>query len=454
MKKTSVHLESTTKQFQVITIIGFLRTFVGSIIGTGVPVFILVNWGSNLFSGLSLAAISVTYMFSAFILGNHSDKLGRRKSLTIALSGNLLVTLGLFSTLFMVGSVAGAAITTFMLVLRGMEGVFNGLFWPVLQSSISEISIRDTAASAAAAVSAGAASAGVVVPRSGGGKDAITRRGLSMYNFGWNGGILVGALSISLILFLDMLQLALVIPMIVTSINLLIQCLFFKEPFPDHHHKKEIEEKETGDSENHTHSLRDSKKVILFLGFGLIWTFSFQMGGLSTNTTNFLKYAGQEMWLGILDSIRLVFQIIGSSKVHLKGKNVQERLVIFALVIAFLMIPLGLFTIPMNIIPFFFIYPVIGLLLGILYAECLNLVASNATQAKRGKMMGLFEMSIGFGFFVGPTLAGFFTEVMTYLFSYIACGVIDSLLIITIYLIFFMKSRKLSSGKILNGKVA
>jgi MFS family permease len=67
---------------------------------------------------------------------------------------------------------------------------------------------------------------------------------------------------------------------------------------------------------------------------------------------------------------------------------------------------------------FMSLYAISGLLFGVTYAEAMNMVITSGSTRKRGLLMGVFESSIGAGFFIGPYMAGFITEFATFHESY------------------------------------
>ncbi|MHA1792912.1 MAG: MFS transporter, partial [Promethearchaeota archaeon] len=197
-------------QIRVITSLGFLRTFIGGLTGVGLSLFILKYWASNFFSGAAAGAISLTYIFSSVIFGRISDRIGRKRSLQIALGGNLIAALGYILMVVLVYFTKEVWLIWFGLSLRAIEGCFNGFFWPVLQSSISEHSF---------AVSTDISN-----------YEMLTKAGMGKYNAGWNLGILSGTLSLSLLIYLKLLEISLILPIFINMTSLLIIFFLFKEP--------------------------------------------------------------------------------------------------------------------------------------------------------------------------------------------------------------------------------
>lgn len=419
------------KQFYLIGITCFLRTFVGTFIGTGMPVFILENWNSNLFSGLSLASLSLTYTFSAILFGGLSDKIGRRKSVIISLVGNFASTVGFCIVLVFVKQGATMTLLVVILLLRANEGLFNGFFWPVLQSSIPEISIKHAGEGDPVKV------------------EATTKQGISIFNVGWNSGILAGGLALSTLLFFDLLDVALVAPAILNGGNLVLLIVFMREPVENRKEqrnramavRKQAQEDPSPEAERHRVKSRKTRLSTIILGIGIICVFALQMGGYTTTITNYFKSVHQEEWLGVLDALRLTFQLVGSSKLLLPSKHRQVQLALISCGIAGLGIIMALAVPSIVTWPFFILFPVLGLLLGMVYAACIELVSSSAAEDKRGTMMGFFEASIGIGFFVGPTVAGIITDSITYMLSFLFIGVLTSGMALSCYGIYLLVKR-------------
>jgi MFS family permease len=55
-------------------------------------------------------------------------------------------------------------------------------------------------------------------------------------------------------------------------------------------------------------------------------------------------------------------------------------------------------------------FPILGLVMGTMYAESLNMVELSGAPAKKGHLMGLFESAGAMGNFGGPVIAGYITQ--------------------------------------------
>lgn len=393
-----------SRQFAVISLLGFCRTFTGAIIGTGIAIFILVYWNNNFFSGLSASAIAITYMFSPVVLGRLSDRLGRKTALQVATAGTLSIAGGYVAVIVMARLDPAAWILVMIMVLRAMEGVFNGLFWPVLQASVSDAS--------------------AFIPCSEDVLGAITRKGMSTYNAGWNGGVLAGQLVLSLFIGLGLLDECLMImPVVAQSVNVCLAVVAFKVMNVN------------GDGEGSTRSTQETAVRIpnghareararnagVILALVFIFLYGFSLGGLATTTTNLFKAKGIALLVGIAESVRLVLQGVGVSKIELRKRFLAPQVVVVLAGLAAIMAVMS--TLAENDIPigwFLVLLGAGGLLFGIVYSEAINMIARDGAGRKRGFLMGLFESSIGIGFFSGPLLAGYLTQEVSYSASYLA----------------------------------
>ncbi|MBN2151957.1 MAG: hypothetical protein JW839_10950, partial [Candidatus Lokiarchaeota archaeon] len=198
-----------TKDYKVISLLGFLRTFSGAIVGTGIAIFILNYWGSYYWSGVSAAAIALPYIVATVICGRVSDRIGRRNCLLVATSSNLAIAIGYIAVVVLVRFTLDAWLLALIIALRLVEGVANGFFWPILQASISDVAIN----------CCGEAGADQV--------EAIARRGQGVYNLGWSLGVLGGQILLSAMSLASLLDASLLVPLASQGANLLIVLLLF-----------------------------------------------------------------------------------------------------------------------------------------------------------------------------------------------------------------------------------
>lgn len=386
--------------FRLTSMLAFLRTLTGTLIGSGIPVFVLTYWKSNFYSGLSISAIAITYIFSPVVFGNLSDRIGRKKSLLIATTGNLLLACLFFSCNFFILLPRTGWLIIFILVLRGLEGMFNGFFWPILQSNISDLTLTYSGNDAQH-------------------REELTRKGIGVYNLGWNGGILTGGLLLSLLLSFDRLDLVLTVPMVSNCINLFLVVFLFAEQkhYLENNKKQEISKEKGASRSNGFKQMLQGNKLLPF-GITYILFYGFLLGIITTTTTNLYKFKDIAMLIGITDSLRIAFQAASSSKIRFNQSRILLKVTgLFASLIGiFFTLVLG--TIFFSPVAFLVIYPVLGFVMGIIYTEAMAIMVADKDDKKKGFLMGIFESMIGIGFFLGPLIAGYITEYYSYVLSY------------------------------------
>nr|MDO8084310.1 hypothetical protein [Candidatus Sigynarchaeum springense] len=417
------------KDYKVISILGFFRTFSGGIIGTGFAIFILFHFGSYYWSGVSSAAIALPYIFATIICGRVSDKIGRRSSLIIATSSNLAIAVGFMAVVILVKFTTDTWLLAFIIILRLAEGVANGFFWPILQASLSDVAMN----------CCGEGDAGQV--------EAIARRGQGIYNLGWSLGVLAGQVVLSSMSMAGLLDVVLLFPLASHGVNLAIVLLFFRVVMsgpvrvpdtiaPVHNVHETHDLQQLGRRGRYSRPVLKTGRVVALLGLTLIFVYGFALGSLSTTTTNLFKAWGVATLVGFTEAIRLSTQSFTASKVRLDKNNVMFKVIGTGGLLA------AMFLVMASLSMFFApplldssstytavgismtLYAVSGLLFGITYAEAMNMVLMSGSTKRRGLLMGLFESSIGAGFFLGPYMAGVLTEFATFQESYVVTAMV------------------------------
>jgi len=384
-----------------------MRTFAGAFLNTGASVFILVHWNSNFYSGVSAAAINFTYMFAPSLFGRLSDRIGRKKSLIVAMAGNSTLGFLYFTiVIFVSGSSSPAlAFLYIILVLRLCEGILNGFFWPVLEASVSDVALARSTTLAE--------------------YEGETRSGIKSFNIGWNGGSLGGMISFSLVLLALAGNLgpnvALCIPLVVHTINLLTIFFAFKQPYTTAGDKERLLGS-VQENDGNSRASRSSAATLGIAGVSLALTFSFLYGfavnGVALTNTNKLKAIGLSVLIGFSEATRYVGQGLAMWKIRLGNRHLAIKIMAIVGCVACAITVLAFSTLHINIPVFLAIYFLMGILYGIVYVEAINLTVMSGSGRNRGLLMGLFESSNGTGSFVGPLVAGYVTKVSTYISSY------------------------------------
>lgn len=275
----------------------------------------------------------------------------------------------------------------------------------------------------------------------------MTRKGIGIYNLGWNGGILSGALLFSLLLSIDRLDLVLTVPIFSNGLNFFLVIFLFVEQKHYIENNKENLEKSII-SKDSSERKRNSNGIRLLLGnkmiiSGIIYIlfYGLVLGVITTTTTNLYKSKDLAMLIGLLDALRLALQATSSSKIRFEKTNILFKVTGIFIALIGIFVALILSTMYFSPVAFLVIYPCTGFLMGIIYTEAMAILVAGKDDKKKGFLMGIFESMIGVGFFIGPLVAGYITEYFSYALSYTA-GLFSIFFLLLVSLIIKFISRK------------
>ena len=343
----------------------------------------------------------------------------------MTLNMSLTVTLGIHAIYFMLPLLIvlpeSSWVLYLALLMRASEGLFTGIFWPVLEADISSVASFYTATESACCKETG--------------------NGISLFNLGWNIGLLGGAISFLLLMEPGWLFLVLFIPLIVQAINLVLMA-FYKDI------KKEKLPAQCKDGHLIDKEKEQSNIYAVVLGIFIVFMYGFSLNLVYTTTTNFFNFletsfALKVIWtLGILETLRIAFQTITSTKFK-HGNGSRYKIVLFTcFAILAIMVAMGLSAGNIWYILFFGWYPFLGIVMGSNYAESINMVENAGFTGKKGQIMGFFEASGSIGAFIGPFVAGYVTQTSTYPASYFIGAIIFVPMIATVFLIVMLSRKK------------
>lgn len=384
--------------FTSIPLMGFFGTFSSIVVGTGIMLFILVTWDSDLFSGLSAAAIAVTYAFSPLVAGKVSDRIGRARAIEISTTGNLAVGAAYATIVILTRFTTHPALLFAILATRAVEGFTFGFFWPVLQAAVGDIARH--------------VSASENTPRA-----STLKQMLSRYNTGWNAGTIAGQACVWVMVSAGALELLLFMPLIGYVMNAVLTWRYLpalppaSAPGEGPASPRQAQEPWTG-----RHAALALPVVV---GLGVAAVYGYYIGGVQTTTTNLFERSGAAMHVGLVEMIRQAFQTLAVMKIKLRPAASRAGLATVTWLLAGILAVVALVSTNLILVVFIGVYAAIGLLSGVIFTEAQNLVLSNTRDEHRGKMAGLYEAVIGIGFFFGPLVAGVITEFSTYPASYL-----------------------------------
>ncbi len=362
-------------KFFPILLLGFLRVANTTSINLAIPLYYFQTGVRPDLIGLITSALTFTYIFSTLAFKNIPDRLGKKKSLLISVGAMLLIqTVFQFSLDPLLFS-----------ILRMIEGIFLGLFWPALGSSISSISTREEVQY----------------------NDALKDKLMKNYSLSWNfGGIFSFLLGTIVLFVISDINIIFDITLIFLGIAF-IGALIFEEP------KNIIEGKEEI-------PLLDKKKINSltreYINFPLyIPLFILIMYAFLTNAHTFIYPLKSEVLGFLLFTNYFVTFILSTSRLIFTAKfmtfsiKLLKKFVISSLAIlitAFLLMGLS-----QNLIIFGILFGIIGLSLSILYCLSFKLTMFKNISQNTSKYSSYFESTLGFGFFLGPIISGFVASI-------------------------------------------
>ncbi|TFG08961.1 MAG: MFS transporter [Promethearchaeota archaeon] len=365
-----------------------------SLIYLAIPLYFF-NIGTEIHViGFLVAGTTMAYCFSPLLLSKIGERLGRRKSIIIALSGVSLAQIIFYFTLE----------PSYFLISRVCEGFVTGLYWSSLQSSISDTSLKK--------------------------QDAY----LSRFNFSWTFGTLIGFLTGAILLFnFEDVEFIFHVAPLLIFLNLFIAIIFFQEPVKEVNHDLLSQGTDQNTSSNH---LRVQTTVILFILFIISY-------GLAKNSTNFLYPLKSEIigfdsyTVYLLAFFALISQVIATSLASYLNLNTLKKLTVMSLTsLIVINIILGFnYNFFIFIILFFFV----GFFAGILYACGLKLSIMLNFEKNTSKYSSIIESMMGVIFLIAPIFSGYIASINLALSFYIISITLIFMLILSLY---FMKKMQ------------
>ncbi|MBD3196845.1 MAG: MFS transporter [Candidatus Lokiarchaeota archaeon] len=398
-------------RFWPVFILAFFYPMNNSLINLAVPIYYFQEGYSTQIIGFIAAGSTYTYLFSPILLDKVSQRIKRRTSIIGSLVGVFLVEIIFYITLQPIP----------FLISRIIEGFFMGLYWPNLQSSISDNIFHE--------------------------HSKLTAK----YNISWNSGILCGFLLGAVILFVfrALLLIFYVAPLLI-FINLIVAATAFQEPKKINKHSKEfqryLKEKESLTLAQAV-KIKQERDDFMKISFSVVYPILLIISYCITRATiNFLYPIKSELLnfeaysVYIASFFFALSQIISMIIASLMKLKFFKIIPILSLIITVIMVPiLGLNT---NYWIFLILFFIIGFCTGILYGVSLRLLLMLNIKKNTSRYSAFLESLIGFGFLIAPIIAGFIAEINLELTFTLLDGV---LLLSTITLLFLaIKKVKIS----------
>ncbi|GAB4323794.1 MAG: hypothetical protein Kow0069_29070 [Promethearchaeota archaeon] len=458
---TGLMAESDHARFGVLWCIyalAFLRVLADVSVGTAVPLFVRLVGGSDFVTAFVSAAPAIVYTFAPVVMGRLSDRLGRKKAMAFSWALDLASPVAYLVAWNLPGVVPMGVVVGVLTAGRLNDGVWLALFWPTLQGRLSE-------------------------ERKDGESDAVHGRRLRRYNLSWNAGVVFS----QLVLFAATLPastssvLANLFALLVASLVLMVAGVALTElsfgdvprvpasdpslpspspsppgippvvtpaipPAVEDIRRWRPREGGTGSTSRVWAAARASA-----VGLASIFAYAFALGAQSANLTNHFTWASSRGAFNLVPLIplaglaRISAHAAGASAGALPGEpggvRASDRLAgrltwtcVPLAGIAVLVAARPLFGV-VEAVAFVALLAALGGAAGRVYALAIAHVmdagrrnhatgaAGGEGNSEAGLYMGLFEATIGFGFLLGPLVAGALTSYLPYHVPYLAGGV-------------------------------
>ena len=388
-------------RFWPVIFLVFIFGFSTPLVMLAGPIYYIQQEVEIIVISLLSTALTITYSISPIILNKISDRLGRRKSVIIAMIGATGAEIVFFITLNPI----------VFFIVRLFEGFILGFFFPNLQASISDNAEIDH------------------------------QKYLAKFNLSWGiagiFGLLFGALFLE---FINDLKLLFYISPIFLALNVFVAILFFQEPIKDKIKTQNSETEVTTKKHDVNHSLLTTVKysIPVIIPLLLILALSFASGNgtlLYPIKSEMLGYQPSTTYLIIVfATITQSLAMYLSSLVTIKKLKLFSTLMILAHACTFLFFPIS---------EFYFIFIILfilsGFFYGFLYGTASKLFLTLNIVKKTSIYSSISESFMGISFFISQIMLGFVAGISVN-FAYVTLSII--LVIIFFLTLAFMKKLK------------
>ncbi|MBD3196141.1 MAG: MFS transporter [Candidatus Lokiarchaeota archaeon] len=364
-------------RFFPIPILGFFRVANAVGIGLVIPLYYLNLGYTPDLIGLLSSAMTITYIFSTILFNKIAKKWNYKISLIISSVAMFLIQLTFQFDLD----------PYFFLIMRLIEGIFLGLFWPVLSASISLLTSIESVEN----------------------DETLKNRIMRTYTFSWNSGGIFGFLVGTILLFvISDLELIFDVSLLYSLIILIIS-LFFVNP-KQYSYSSSIDTLVKNPSTDKKNQNENLGSIPLFLSIATLLLY-----GFIGNSFKFLYPIKSELLdlplftnyllSFILSTSQLIFTTYGMS-FSLKWLKKLTLVSLLINVATFFVLFLS-----SNLIIFGALFVSMGMSVSFLYIFSFKTIISKNVLEKTSKYSYYFESTIGGGFFLGPVISGFLANI-------------------------------------------
>jgi len=399
MKKSE---ELSYWRFWPVFILAFFYPMNNGMINLAIPIYYLQEGFNTGVIGILSAGATISYTFSPLLLNKISQKIKRKTSVIIALFGVFVAEMFFYLTL-----------NPFLFIIsRILEGFFMGLYWPNLQSAISDNIFHK--------------------------RNSLTAK----YNISWNSGMLTGFLIGALLLFsFEFLEIIFYVAPILIFINLVVAVTAFQEPRKLNIHSKEFREYVKQQEINLIKAveIREEQDDFMNLSYPNLYPFLIIIAYCLTRASvNFLypiksELLGFEEYTVYIATFFLALSqfitMFVASLMKLRYFNKIPPIMIGVLIIVIPMIAIN-----QELIIFIILFLIVGSCTGVLYGVSLRLFLMLNIKNNTSKYSGILESLIGFGFLITPIFSGFIAAIDLNITFYILTAIIGIIFIVSLSL--------------------
>lgn len=355
-------------RFWPVLMLAFMYPVNNALVNIAIPIYFFQIHLDLIYIGVLAAGSAMAYSFSPILFNRLADRIGRKRSIALAMLGvSLAQTTYFFSLNPMI-----------FLIARMAEGLMMGFYWPSLQSSISDNALHDHSMM------------------------------MSRYNIFWNSGLLAGyVIGASFLFMVDVIEIIFYISPIFIYANFFIALIFFKES------QKITLESTQGIQENGNEKHKERTDISLTKFYipvlvPIIFATVFSIVKASVNflypiESEMLGFPSFTVYLQVFFTI--CAQLIGTSiATFFSIKNLKRVPIICIIIMGFTVLVYGLTS---DFYVFIILFFLMGFFCGLLYGFALKLSMALNMKGNTSRYSGILESVIGTCFLIFPITCGF-----------------------------------------------
>jgi MFS family permease len=340
------------------------------------PLLTLAVGGNFLEVGIVGGISYVSYSFLPYLMGRYSD---RFHSKHLMLAGSFAIT----TCTSLVYAFATSPVE--IIIARAIEGVGWSMLWPTLQSVIATASIDKN-------------------------------RGLSVYNSVWSAAYAVGPILAGLFATIGSLRIVFILTSVILSVGLLVNLRFANSRSVPSSEEISFVSEKTDNSTITSTGLSRSTFGITFYFFALLIS-AFTISIMLTFFPPVGELNGISVFaISVITSgyglFRFLFFALTTNKSYRNRlfARAKSEYLIALIVLGIAGASASLVVFDRNPTPSFFAFAAIGAAYSIVSTIAQSKIIAEAELLRTGEAAGVFEISIGIGTFLGPTIAGILSQ--------------------------------------------